>query len=1251
MKKRSLVILFVLVMVFTSCTSFGALRKVPTDYDTIQAGIDAAIGGDTVLVADDFYSGVGNRDLDFLGKAITVRSAGDDPSTCTLEGHSASRAVSFINGEGPNSILRGFTLQHTEVTDENGGAVLIVNSSPTITNCVIYSCSALGTGRGGGLYIENGGPVITDCEIKICDSDRGGAVYCTSSIPLFKNCLFFSSTAVSYGGGIFCTNNSTMRIYECTFDDNNANFGAGIWCEDSSPIITNSKFSQNAAGNHGGGAAFDNCEGAEITNCLFYNGNTGGTYGGGITCAGSTGPDIINCTINGNTAGVVGGGIHISNCPALITNCIVWNNSPESIYVSGTTLPDISYSCIEQSSGVYPGTGNINSDPLFVSGPLGYYYLDASDNPNRVVSPCINIGSNLASNICFPTSTGTSCMNDMTTHMEGTADSGLVDLGFHYREAVVRQVPSDYTTIQQAVDACLDGDIVLVADGTYTGAGNKNINFTGKTITVKSENGPESCSIDSEGNGRGFQFSSGETRFAIVDGFTIENGGYSVWTGGGIFIDGASPTIRNCTIQNNDVAQWGAGIYCLAGNAIIDHCIFQGNHTGMSGGAIYNDSENYSGMTITNCEFTGNTADEQTGAIVITRATYPEIANCLFQGNEAVNAVGGLSIGSSDHVTIANSCFWNNIGAAGGGGISLVVCDDVSIYNCTIANNSATEGAGINLDNTSPTITDCIIWGNTGPEMSLGGTATPDLTYCDIQGGWSGTGNINDDPLFETGPGGNYYLNQTLGSAGNDISSPCVDTGSALANQITVSDPAGLKDMADYSTRIDGYHDMGIVDMGFHYRESVTILVPGDADTIQAAIDASKTGDTVLVSDGTYTGTGNKDLDYRGKPIIVKSVNGQENCVIDCENSGRGVNFESGETAFSVFQGFTITNGYVTQYGGGIQCAGTSPVIADCTITNCDASYSGGIDTANGEPFITNCVISECSAQNGGGIYCFYADPTITNCSFISNTASNAGAGIGFLYSDGDIRNCMLRNNAAGDSGGALYIADSAPIISNCSLVDNSAGNDCGGMYCLDSSPILINSIIWDNSPPPAIENMGTGTPSVFYSDTQGSVYPGEGNFSDNPLFVSGPDGDFYLYHIGLSRDQRSPCIDTGSTNASNSCFPVYEDGVCLNAFTTRIDGVEDTGVVDLGFHYPAFSLPPTPTPTPDPCIHNGDINFDMSITAEDAQLAFSITLGAVIPTYEEECAADCNGDGSVSAGDAQQIFGAIFGGSCADPL
>ena len=86
-----------------------------------------------------------------------------------------------------------------------------------------------------------------------------------------------------------------------------------------------------------------------------------------------------------------------------------------------------------------------------------------------------------------------------------------------------------------------DGDTVLVANGIYVGINNKNLDFKGKAITVRSENGPEKSIIDCEGDGRGFYFHSGESEDSVISGFTIRNGNAD--KGGGIYITHSSPTI------------------------------------------------------------------------------------------------------------------------------------------------------------------------------------------------------------------------------------------------------------------------------------------------------------------------------------------------------------------------------------------------------------------------------------------------------------------------------------------------------------------------------------------------------------------------------------------------------------------------------------------------------------------------------------------------------------------------------------
>lgn len=168
-----------------------------------------------------------------------------------------------------------------------------------------------------------------------------------------------------------------------------------------------------------------------------------------------------------------------------------------------------------------------------------------------------------------------------------------------------------------------------------------------------------------------------------------------------------------------------------------------------------------------------------------------------------------------------------------------------------------------------------------------------------------------------------------------------------------------------------------------------TIHVPGDYPTIQAGINASSNGDTVLVASGTYTGTGNKNLDFGGRRIVVMSEGGPASCTIDCQSSGRGAYFHSGESSLSVLQGFTIKSGSSTN-GGGVNITNSSPTIKRCIIWSCSSlgSYGAGIYISNGSPLIIHCTIAQNSAWKGGAMYATNASMTVNSCIVVNNTAT-----------------------------------------------------------------------------------------------------------------------------------------------------------------------------------------------------------------------------------------------------------------------
>lgn len=157
-----------------------------------------------------------------------------------------------------------------------------------------------------------------------------------------------------------------------------------------------------------------------------------------------------------------------------------------------------------------------------------------------------------------------------------------------FSEAATIRVPGDQPTIQAGINAAQDGDIVLVANGEYKGQGNVNLDFGGRAITLRSENGPANCVIDCEDkdNTRGFWFRLGEGPDSVLDGFTIQHGraGY----GGGILCSHySSPTITNNFISGNFAfGGYGGGIYCVNSATTIANNIFELNQATYGGGGI-----------------------------------------------------------------------------------------------------------------------------------------------------------------------------------------------------------------------------------------------------------------------------------------------------------------------------------------------------------------------------------------------------------------------------------------------------------------------------------------------------------------------------------------------------------------------------------------------------------------------------------------------------------------------------------------
>ena len=358
-----------------------------------------------------------------------------------------------------------------------------------------------------------------------------------------------------------------------------------------------------------------------------------------------------------------------------------------------------------------------------------------------------------------------------------------------------------------------------------------------------------------------------------------------------------------------------------------------------------------------------------------------------------------------------------------------------------------------------------------------------------------------------------------------------------------------------------------------------TIRVPRNHNTIQAAIDNASPGDIVLVRDNTWTGQGNKNIDFKGKAITVTSENGPENCVIDCENDGRGFIFQNGEGNNSILSGFTITNGLSpdSEYGGGgILCltrnSSASPTISNCIIRNCEAKsnspadtdsmrmvwtgHGGGINAGSGSPTIRNCVImnntagatgggiylggspniSNCiiKGNSGGGIKSVYGSPTISDC-WISENTKTYGSGFSMEQRGvATITNCIIdRNNNTMEtkwgSGTIMIWSGCSAVITNCTITGNTFPSLLGpyaGIYIKSSAVLIKNSILWGNSSTEVYCDDGYGPCdiTVTHSNIQGGWNgTGNNNINSDPLFVDAANGDFHL-------QSGSECIDNGTS-------------------------------------------------------------------------------------------------------------------------
>lgn len=246
--------------------------------------------------------------------------------------------------------------------------------------------------------------------------------------------------------------------------------------------------------------------------------------------------------------------------------------------------------------------------------------------------------------------------------------------------------------------------------------------------------------------------------------------------------------------------------------------------------------------------------------------------------------------------------------------------------------------------------------------------------------------------------------------------------------------------------------------------QATTWHVPAQCPTIQAGIDSAAEWDTVLVAPGNYWGDGNRDIDFRGKGIVVRSEVGPALTIINCQGSGedphRGFYFTRGEGSNSVVEGFAIVNGKHSGGGGGIRCAlASSPTILGNLIVGNEGPSGGGILCSASSPIIRNTTFTGNMAYNGGGLACVYhSDPQVINCILWGDTAETGKE----IYVDGSSSVVVRYSDVGGGWPGEGNIA-ADPLFTTGALGDHYLSQMMAGQEqespCVDAgdpySPLL----------------------------------------------------------------------------------------------------------------------------------------------------------------------------------------------------
>ncbi|MCH7994726.1 MAG: right-handed parallel beta-helix repeat-containing protein, partial [Planctomycetes bacterium] len=572
----------------------------------------------------------------------------------------------------------------------------------------------------------------------------------------------------------------------------------------------------------------------------------------------------------------------------------------------------------------------------------------------------------------------------------------------------------------------------------------------------------------------------------VFDGFVVKSGSNAdapplSRQGAGMQISGAAPIIRNCLFTENR-GHSGAGLKITSESSpLVSRCRFIGNIVSAgSGGAI---AMNFGGrLDLRDSVFIGNAATQQGSAILATASSVVTISHCTFLDNPALAPQAGVIANRLDsRIDIVGSIIWDTLGSP-----DLLSVGTLDYPSTLTVQHSVVRGG---IGSAHVEVDSIFIWGDGNidqdPLLDADGVHLLALSPCIGRGDPArerSSLDIDGEPRVQ-------FCRADMGADETDFMLDCNGNGQADACDVA----AGTSEDINRNGRPDECEThLSYVDVNNCPGPGSGTLADPFCE-IQSALDGdgmeAGTILDIVVADGVYVGPNNRDLNFGGRVMRLRSANGPQNCIIDAGGGGRVAYFPNGLGGLSILDGFTIQGGSAA-VGGGIYVQNARSLIRNCIVKNNTAGAGGGIMIQGGGTEILNCVVTDNQADFGGGIRIEQQGftPRILGCAIRDNIAAHGG-GVSCEGGGGWFEGCTISGNRANAvglaEGGGVWLTDSSTSFVGCTIEDNSAAagdtgfGSGGGVFIFAAGTTTLEGC--------TIRNNAAGGPGgIFIEDRKG---------------------------------------------------------------------------------------------------------------------------------------------------------------------